>query len=69
MWRFAVSQVAKEMQVLFVNTLALAPALTEENGHEYVIRLNTNGTAMARTAALSRGQGALENLLFSWPGL
>jgi branched-chain amino acid transport system substrate-binding protein len=63
----AVSQVAKEMQVLFVNTLAPAPALTEDYGHEYVIRLNTNGTAMARTAALAAAKGPWKTYYFLGP--
>lgn len=63
----AVSQVAKDMQVVFVNTLALAPALTEEYGHEYVIRLNTNGTALARTAALAAAQGPWKTYYFLGP--
>ena len=34
----AVSEVAKEMKVLFVDTIAQTAALTEEQGHEYVVR-------------------------------
>jgi branched-chain amino acid transport system substrate-binding protein len=49
----AVSQVAKEMQVLFVDTIAQTSALTEEQGHRYVVRTNTNSTVIGRTAALA----------------
>jgi branched-chain amino acid transport system substrate-binding protein len=64
---FAVSQVAREMRVLFVNTLAPAPALTEEYGHEYIIRTNTNGTVMARTAALMAARGPWRTYYFLGP--
>lgn len=49
----AVSQVAKEMQILFVDTIAQTSVLTEEQGHRYVIRTNTNSTIIGRTAALA----------------
>jgi branched-chain amino acid transport system substrate-binding protein len=49
----AVSQVAKEMKVLFVDTIAQTAALTGEQGHQYVIRTNTNSTVIGRTAALA----------------
>ena len=37
----AVSEVAKEMKVLFVDSIAQTSALTEEQGHPYVVRTNT----------------------------
>jgi branched-chain amino acid transport system substrate-binding protein len=49
----AVSQVAKEMRVLFVDTMAQTSALTGELGHRYVIRTSSNNTTIARTAALA----------------
>ncbi|MCZ6872909.1 MAG: ABC transporter substrate-binding protein [bacterium] len=49
----AVSQVSKEMKVLFVDTIAQTSALTGEQGHRYVIRTNTNSTTIGRTAALA----------------
>jgi len=49
----AVSQVAKEMKVLFVDTIAQTSALTGEQGHPYVVRTNTNSTIIGRTAALA----------------
>src|SRR5499433_4409002 len=42
----AVSEVAKEMKVLFVDTIAQTAALTEEQGHDYVARLNTNSVVL-----------------------
>jgi branched-chain amino acid transport system substrate-binding protein len=52
----AVSQVAKEMKVLFVDTIAQTAELTGEQGHRYVIRTNTNTTVQARSAALAAAQ-------------
>ena len=49
----AVSAVAKEMRVLFVDTIAQTSALTGEQGHPYVVRTNTNSTIIGRTAALA----------------
>ncbi len=63
----AVSEVAKEMQVLFVNTIAQTAALTEEHGHQYVIRTNTNSTVIGRTAALAASQGRWKTYYFIGP--
>ena len=53
----AVSEVAKEMKVLFVDSIAQTSALTEEQGHPYVVRTNTNSTIIGRTAALAAAKG------------
>jgi branched-chain amino acid transport system substrate-binding protein len=63
----AVSQVAKEMQVLFVDTIAQTSALTEEQGHLYVVRTNTNSTIIGRTAALAAAKQAWQKYYFIGP--
>ena len=49
----AVSEVAREMKVLFVDSIAQTSALTEEQGHPYVVRTTTNSTIIGRSAALA----------------
>ena len=63
----AVSQVAKEMKVLFVDTIAQTAALTGEQGHQYVIRTNTNSTVIGRTAALAAAKQPWLNYYFIGP--
>jgi branched-chain amino acid transport system substrate-binding protein len=63
----AVSQVAKEMKVLFVDTIAQTAALTGEQGHNYVIRTNTNSTVIGRTAALAASRQAWKKYYFIGP--
>jgi branched-chain amino acid transport system substrate-binding protein len=63
----AVSEVAKEMKVLFVDTIAQTAALTEEQGHDYVARLNTNSVTLGRTAALAASKGPWKNYYFIGP--
>src|SRR5712692_412952 len=63
----AVSEVAKETKVLFVDTIAQTAALTEEQGHDYVVRLNTNSVILGRTAALAAAKGAWKSYYFIGP--
>ncbi len=63
----AVSQVAKEMKVLFVDTIAQTAALTGEQGHQYVIRTNTNSTVIGRTAALAAAKREWKTYYFIGP--
>ena len=63
----AVSEVAKEMKVLFVDTIAQTAALTEEQGHDYVVRLNTNSVILGRTAALAAAKGPWKSYYFIGP--
>jgi branched-chain amino acid transport system substrate-binding protein len=63
----AVSQVAKEMQVLFVDTIAQTSALTGEQGHPYVVRTNTNSTIIGRTAALAAAKQDWKKFYFIGP--
>ncbi len=63
----AVSQVAKEMKVLFVDTIAQTAALTGEQGHNYVIRTNTNSTVIGRTAALAASRQDWKKYYFIGP--
>ncbi len=63
----AVSQVAKEMNVLFVDTIAQTAALTGEQGHPYVIRTNTNSTVIGRTAALASAKQPWKSYFFIGP--
>jgi branched-chain amino acid transport system substrate-binding protein len=63
----AVSQVAKEMKVLFVDTIAQTAALTGEQGHMYVIRTNTNSTVIGRTAALAASKKPWKKYYFIGP--
>jgi branched-chain amino acid transport system substrate-binding protein len=63
----AVSEVAKEMQVLFVDTIAQTTTLTEEQGHRYVVRTTTNSTIIGRTAALAASQGPWRTYYFIGP--
>ncbi len=63
----AVSQVAKEMKVLFVDTIAQTAALTGEQGHNYVIRTNTNSTVIGRTAALAASKQDWKSYYFIGP--
>ena len=63
----AVSQVAKEMKVLFVDTIAQTAALTGEQGHNYVIRTNTNSTVIGRTAALAAAKREWKTYYFIGP--
>ena len=63
----AVSEVAKEMKVLFVDTIAQTSALTEEQGHPYVVRTNTNSTIIGRTAALAAAKGPWKSFYFIGP--
>ncbi len=63
----AVSQVAKEMKVLFVDTIAQTAALTGEQGHNYVIRTNTNSTVIGRTAALAASKQPWKKYYFIGP--
>src|SRR5215510_982788 len=63
----AVSEVAKEMKVLFVDTIAQTAALTEEQGHDYVVRLNTNSVVLGRTAALAAAKGPWTSYYFIGP--
>jgi branched-chain amino acid transport system substrate-binding protein len=63
----AVSEVAKEMKVLFVDSIAQTSALTEEQGHPYVIRTTTNSTIIGRTAALAAAKGPWKTFYFIGP--
>src|SRR5262245_50246746 len=63
----AVSEVAKETKVLFVDTIAQTAALTEEQGHDYVTRLNTNSVVLGRTAALAAAKGPWKTYYFIGP--
>lgn len=63
----AVSEVAKEMQVLFVDTIAQSAALTEEQGHPYVVRTIANTTVLARTVALAAAKGPWKTYYFIGP--
>jgi branched-chain amino acid transport system substrate-binding protein len=63
----AVSEVAKEMKVLFVDTIAQTAALTEEQGHQYVVRTTTNSTIIGRTAALAAARGPWKTYYFIGP--
>jgi branched-chain amino acid transport system substrate-binding protein len=63
----AVSEVAKEMKVLFVDSIAQTSALTEEQGHPYVIRTTTNSTIIGRTAALAAAKGPWKKYYFIGP--
>src|SRR5215468_4398292 len=63
----AVSEVAKEMQVLFVDTIAQTASLTEEQGHPYVVRTTTNSTIIGRTAALAAARGPWKTYYFIGP--
>jgi branched-chain amino acid transport system substrate-binding protein len=63
----AVSQVAKEMKVLFVDTIAQTAALTGEQGHRYVVRTNTNTSTIARTGALLAAQKPWKTYYFIGP--
>src|SRR5215475_7957098 len=63
----AVSEVAKEMKVLFVDTIAQTAALTEEQGHPYVVRTTTNSTIIGRTAALAAARGPWKTYYFIGP--
>jgi branched-chain amino acid transport system substrate-binding protein len=63
----AVSEVAKEMKVLFVDSIAQTSALTEEQGHPYVVRTNTNSTIIGRTAALAAAKGPWKSFYFIGP--
>ena len=63
----AVSEVAKEMKVLFVDTIAQTAALTEEQGHDFVARLNTNSVVLGRTAALAAAKGPWKSYYFIGP--
>ncbi len=63
----AVSEVAKETKVLFVDTIAQTAALTEEQGHDYVVRLNTNSVVLGRTAALAAAKGPWKSYYFIGP--
>jgi branched-chain amino acid transport system substrate-binding protein len=63
----AVSEVAKEMKVLFVDTIAQTSALTEEQGHPYVVRTTTNSTTIGRTAALAAVRGPWKTYYFIGP--
>lgn len=63
----AVSEVAKEMKVLFVDSIAQTAALTEEQGHQYVVRTNTNSTVIGRTAALAAAKEPWKTYYFIGP--
>lgn len=63
----AVSAVAKEMQVLFIDTIAQTSALTGEQGHLYVARTNTNSTTIGRTAALAAAKQDWKSYYFIGP--
>jgi branched-chain amino acid transport system substrate-binding protein len=63
----AVSEVAKEMKVLFVDTIAQTAALTEEQGHRYVVRTTTNSTIIGRTAAVAASRGRWRTYYFIGP--
>ncbi len=63
----AVSQVAKEMKVLFVDTIAQTSALTGEQGHRYVVRTTTNSTIIGRTAALAATKEPWKKYFFIGP--
>ena len=60
-------QVGKEMKVLFVDTIAQTAALTGEQGHNYVIRTNTNSTVIGRTAALAAAKREWKSYYFIGP--
>ena len=55
------------MKVLFVDTIAQTSALTEEQGHPYVVRTNTNSTIIGRTAALAAAKGPWKSFYFIGP--
>ena len=63
----AVSEVAKEMKVLFVDTIAQTATLTEEQGHAYVVRTTTNSTIIGRSAALAAAKGSWKTFYFIGP--
>jgi branched-chain amino acid transport system substrate-binding protein len=63
----AVSQVAKEMQVLFVDNAAQTAALTGEQGHRYVARTTSNSTIIGRTAALAAAKQPWQTYYFIGP--
>lgn len=63
----AVSQVAKEMKVLFVDTIAQTAALTEEQGHRYVVRTSTNSTIIGRAGALVAAKQPWKTYYFIGP--
>jgi branched-chain amino acid transport system substrate-binding protein len=63
----AVSEVAREMKVLFVDSIAQTSALTEEQGHPYVVRTTTNSTIIGRTAALAAAKGPWKTYYFIGP--
>src|SRR5262245_35270764 len=63
----AVSEGAKERKVLFVDTSAQTAALTEEQGHDDVVRLNANSVILGRTAALAAAKGPWKNYYFIGP--
>lgn len=63
----AVSEVAKEMKVLFVNSIAQTATLTEEQGHQHVVRTNTNSVVIGRTAALAAAKGSWKSYYFIGP--
>ena len=63
----AVSQMAREMDTLFVSTIAQSSALTEERGHLYIARMNTNSTVMGRTAALAAAEQEWKSYYFIGP--
>jgi branched-chain amino acid transport system substrate-binding protein len=63
----AVSEVAKEMKVLFVDSIAQTSALTEEQGHPYVVRTTTNSTIIGRSAAMAAAKGRWKKYYFIGP--
>lgn len=63
----AVSEVAKEMKVLFVDTIAQTAALTGEQGHRYVVRTNTNTTTLGRTASVAAAKQPWKKYYFIGP--
>ena len=64
----AVSEVAKEMKVLFVDTIAQTATLTEEQGHPYVVRTTQQHHHWSYGSA-GGGEGTMEDVLFYWPRL
>ena len=52
---------------MFVDTIAQTAALTEEQGHDYVVRLNTNSVILGRTAALAAAKGPWKSYYFIGP--
>jgi branched-chain amino acid transport system substrate-binding protein len=55
------------MNVLFIDTIAQSSTLTEEQGHLYVARMNTNSTIMGRTAALAAAKQDWKSYYFIGP--